>query len=229
LQNLKSIMCGRFTLTLNPAQLMARFALDSADFVAQPRFNIAPTQTIAVVLDESPHTLSSARWGLVPSWAKDIAIGSRMINARAETLDEKPSFRTLLRRRRCLVLADGFYEWRRNSDGSKTPLRILMQDGAAFAMAGLWDVWNTPQGERLRICTIITTEPNSLAAQIHDRMPAILTHTAEGEWLNKFNDDPAYLKSLLAPYSAADMYAYPVSPRVNSVRNEGVELIAAQD
>ena len=147
-------MCGRFTLTIDPAQLMARFALENADFVAQPRFNIAPTQTIAVVFDESPRTLSGARWGLVPSWAKDIAIGSKMINARAETLDEKPSFRTLLRRRRCLVLADSFYEWRKNPDETKTPLRILLRDGAPFAMAGLWDIWKTPQGESLRTCTI---------------------------------------------------------------------------
>ena len=219
-------MCGRFTLTIDPAQLMARFALENADFVAQPRFNIAPTQTIAVVFDESPRTLSGARWGLVPSWAKDIAIGSKMINARAETLDEKPSFRTLLRRRRCLVLADSFYEWRKNPDETKTPLRILLRDGAPFAMAGLWDIWKTPQGDSLRTCTVITTEPNALAARIHDRMPAILTHAAESEWLNMANENSAYLKSLLTPYPADEMYAYPVSPKVNFVRNEGVELIS---
>ena len=219
-------MCGRFTLTLDPAQLMARFSLSNAEFVAQPRFNIAPTQTVAVVFDESPHTLSSARWGLVPSWAKDIAIGSRMIHARAETLDEKPSFRTLLRRRRCLVLTDSVYEWRINADGSKTPMRILMRDGAPFAMAGLWDIWKTPHGEVLRTCTVITTSPNELAIPIHDRMPAILSHNAEISWLNMANENPAYLKSLLIPYPAEAMYAYPVSSRVNSVRNEGAELIA---
>jgi putative SOS response-associated peptidase YedK len=218
-------MCGRFTLTLDPAQLMARFVLENAEFIAQPRFNIAPTQTVAVVFDESPRTLSGARWGLVPSWARDIAFGSRMINARAETLDEKPSFRTLLRRRRCLVLADSFYEWRKNADGTKTPLRILLHDGAPFAMAGLWDIWKTPQGEPLRTCTVITTTPNELAAQIHDRMPAILARSAEAEWLDMAHDDPAYLKSLLTPYPAAAMTAYPVSSRVNSVRNDGVELI----
>ncbi len=213
-------MCGRYTLTIDPAELMDRFNLTSADYVAQPRYNIAPTQAVAVVYDESPRTLSAAQWGLIPSWSKDASIGSKMINARAETLDEKPSYRTLLKKKRCLVLADGFYEWQKHEDGSKTPMRITLADGSAFALAGLWDVWKTPQGEWLKTVTIITTSPNALMAPIHDRMPAMLTREGEAEWLNKANDDAGYLKSLLSPYPAEQMKAYAVSKAVNNVKNE---------
>lgn len=220
-------MCGRYTLTVDPADLMERFDLSSADFVSTPRFNIAPTQTVAVVLNESPRTLTGARWGLVPSWAKDISIGYKMINARAETLDEKPSYRTLLKKRRCLILADSFYEWKKEAGGGKTPTRLMLANGAPFAMAGLWDAWKTPDGERIKSCTIITTSPNALAAQVHDRMPAILPREAEAEWLNIANDDPGYLKSLLGAYPAELMKTYVVSNAVNNVRNDAPELIAA--
>jgi len=213
-------MCGRYTLTIDPAELMDRFNLTSADVVTQPRYNVAPTQSVAVVYDESPRTLSAAQWGLIPSWSKDAGIGSKMINARAETLDEKPSYRTLLKKKRCLVLADGFYEWQKHQDGSKTPMRITLADGSPFALAGLWDVWKTPEGEWLKTCTIITTSPNALMESIHNRMPAVLTRDAEAEWLNKANDDAGYLKSLLAPYPAEQMKAYAVSKAVNNVKND---------
>ncbi len=219
-------MCGRYTLTVDPADLMERFDLSSADFVSTPRFNIAPTQTVAVVLNESPRTLTGARWGLVPSWAKDISIGYKMINARAETLDEKPSYRTLLKKRRCLILADSFYEWKKEAGGGKTPTRLMLANGAPFAMAGLWDAWKTPDGERIKSCTIITTSPNALAAQVHDRMPAILSREAEAEWVNIANDDPGYLKSLLGAYPAELMKTYVVSNAVNNVRHDAPELIA---
>ncbi len=218
-------MCGRYTLTIDPAELMDRFNLTSADVTTQPRYNIAPTQMVAVVYDESPRTLSAAQWGLIPSWSKDASIGSKMINARAETLDEKPSYRTLLKKRRCLILADGFYEWQKHEDGSKTPMRITLADGAPFALAGLWDVWKTPEGERLKTCTIITTAPNALMETIHNRMPALLAREAEADWLNKANDDPLYLKSLLAPYPAERMRAYAVSKAVNSVKNDQPAII----
>jgi putative SOS response-associated peptidase YedK len=218
-------MCGRYTLTIDPAELMDRFNLTSADAVAQPRYNIAPTQSIAVVYDESPRTFSAAHWGLIPSWSKDASIASKMINARAETLDEKPSYRTLLKKKRCLILADGFYEWQKHEDGSKTPMRITLADGAPFALAGLWDVWKTPEGERLKTCTIITTAPNALMESIHNRMPAVLTREAEVEWLNKANDDAGYLKSLLAPYPAEAMKAYAVSKAVNNVKNDQPAVI----
>ncbi len=218
-------MCGRYTLTIDPAELMDRFNLTSADVTIQPRYNIAPTQMVAVVYDESPRTLSAAQWGLIPSWSKDASIGSKMINARAETLDEKLSYRTLLKKRRCLILADGFYEWQKHEDGSKTPMRITLADGAPFALAGLWDMWKTPEGERLRTCTIITTAPNALMETIHNRMPALLTRAAEADWLNKANDDPLHLKSLLAPYPAERMKAYAVSKAVNSVKNDQPAII----
>jgi putative SOS response-associated peptidase YedK len=204
---------------------MDRFHLTSADYVATPRYNVAPTQDVAVIYDESPNTLSAARWGLIPSWSKDPSIGSRMINARAETLDEKSAFRGLLKKRRCLIPADGFYEWRKNADESKTPMRITLASGEPFALAGLWDVWKTPEGDWLKTCSIITTAPNELMASIHNRMPALLTREAEAEWMNKANDDPGYLKSLLAPYPANAMRAYEVSRRVNNVKNEEPQLI----
>ncbi|MFC1464628.1 MAG: SOS response-associated peptidase [Candidatus Brachytrichaceae bacterium NZ_4S206] len=218
-------MCGRYTLIVDPEQLMARFHLSSADFVTTPRYNVAPTQTVAVVYDESPRTLSAARWGLIPSWAKDPSIGSRMINARAETLAEKPAFRNLLKKRRCLVLADSFYEWRKNPDGTKTPMRVMLTSGAPFALAGLWDIWKTPEGELLRTCTIITTEPNALIAPLHNRMPAILLPEQEADWLSHSHGDATFLQSLLQPFPAERMKAYPVSPRVNNVKNDDPTLI----
>jgi putative SOS response-associated peptidase YedK len=220
-------MCGRYTLTIDPSELMERFNLTSADTVTTPRYNIAPTQNVAVIYDASPPTLSAARWGLIPSWSKDASIGARMINARAETLDEKPAFRSLLKKKRCLIPADGFYEWRKNADDTKTPMRIMLKDGAPFALAGLWDVWKTPEGEWIKTCTIITTSPNALMEQIHNRMPVLLTTEAEADWLNKANDDPGYLKSLLQPYAADKMKAYEVSRRVNAPKNDDPQVIDA--
>ncbi len=204
---------------------MERFHLTSADFVATPRYNIAPTQVVAVVFDESPHTLSGARWGLIPSWSRDPGIGTRMINARAETLTEKPAFRNLLKKRRCLVLADSFYEWRKNADGTKTPMRVMLDSGEPFALAGLWDVWKTPEGDWLKTCTIITTEPNALIALIHNRMAAVLSRESEADWLARDHDDPNFLRSLLQPFPADRMRAYPVSPRVNNVKNDDPSLV----
>jgi putative SOS response-associated peptidase YedK len=202
-----------------------RFALTQADIVTTPRYNIAPTQTVAVVFDASPTTLSGARWGLVPGWAKDISIGSKMFNARAETLAEKPSFRALLRRKRCLVLADSFYEWRKEPDGSKTPMRLALATGEPFAFAGLWDVWKTPGGDRMTSCTVITCAPNALVAPIHDRMPAILpSRQAEQDWLDNGVEAP-HAQSLLAPLPVELMTGYAVSPRVGNVRNDDAGLI----
>jgi putative SOS response-associated peptidase YedK len=220
-------MCGRYTLTVDPAQLLMRFELDSADYAPEARYNIAPTQTVSVVLNASPHTLRSARWGLVPFWAKDIAIGSKMFNARAETLGEKPAFRNLLAKRRCLVLADSFYEWRRDEGGARTPMRIMLKTREPFAFAGLWDVWKTPAGEQMTSCTVITCAPNALVAPIHDRMPAILgSREAERDWLDgSIGALPA--QSLLTPYPVEAMTAYPVSARVGNVRNDDAQLIEA--
>ncbi len=204
---------------------MARFNLTGADFVARPRYNIAPTQLVAVVYDASPRVLSAARWGLIPSWAKDPSIGARMINARAETLAERPAFRNLLKRRRCLVLADSFYEWRKNPDGSKTPMRVMLASEEPFALAGLWDAWKTPEGEWLNTCTIVTTESNALVAPFHNRMAAILPPEREADWLSRDHDDITFLRSLLQPFPAERMKCYPVSSRVNNVRNDDPTLI----
>ncbi|MFN4294249.1 MAG: SOS response-associated peptidase [Thermoflexales bacterium] len=218
-------MCGRYTLTVAPEQLMARFNLTGADFAAKPRYNIAPTQLVAVVYDTSPRALSAARWGLVPSWAKDPNIGARMINARAETLAEKPTFRNLLKKRRCLVLADSFYEWRKNPDGSKTPMRVMLASEEPFALAGLWDAWKTPEGEQMRTCVIVTTESNALVAPFHNRMAAILPPEREADWLSHDHDDATFLQSLLQPFPAERMKCYPVSSRVNNVKNDDPALI----
>jgi putative SOS response-associated peptidase YedK len=192
-----------------------------------PRYNIAPSQPVAVVPNDGKNTLDFYVWGLVPFWAKDPKIGNRMINARAETLAEKPSFKSAFRRRRCLVLADGFYEWRRKpnasgskSTGAKTPMYIKMTSGEPFAFAGLWETWNAPDGSQLISCNIITTEPNELVSQIHNRMPVILPTTAYQTWLDPHERAPSELSPLLKPYPSNQMVSYPVSKQVNNPTND---------
>jgi putative SOS response-associated peptidase YedK len=211
-------MCGRFTLHHTLEEIEERFAAEAAAD-ATPRYNIAPTQDILVVTQNGSRHLQAYHWGLIPSWAKDAAIGNRMINARAETLAEKPSFRTALSRRRCLIPADGFYEWQNPPEGTKaprTPMHIRLGDGSLFAFAGLWDEWHTPDGSPLRSCTIITTSPNALTAPIHDRMPVILRPEDEELWLDKSITQASDLLPLLVPYPAEAMDTYAVSRQVNA-------------
>lgn len=214
-------MCGRYSLTANAKKLAEAFA-DYAEVpeAISPRYNIAPSQPIAVIANNDRHEVEFFQWGLIPSWAKDPKIGNRMINARSETLAEKPSFRTAYRRRRCLVLADGFYEWRRNPDKSKTPMYIQLESQAPFAFAGLWEVWHSPQDDTVLSCTIITTQPNDLLATIHNRMPVILPSQAYAQWLDPAEQKPDELQSLLTPFPADEMTAYPVSTTVNNPRND---------
>ncbi len=220
-------MCGRFTLTADLNAVQEAFPWMYVPEGLQPRYNIAPTQPVAVVANDGKNRLDYFTWGLVPSWAKDPEIGSRMINARAETLAEKPSFRNAFRRRRCLVLADGFYEWRASADSKrKTPMYIQLASGKPFAFAGLWEVWNGPDGSQILSCTIITTSPNALMEPIHNRMPVILPPEAYPLWLLPGEQDPARLASLLAPYPAEGMHAYPVSTLVNSPANDLPACIA---
>jgi putative SOS response-associated peptidase YedK len=218
-------MCGRFTLTISPDQLQDQFGLSEpppTDLV--PRYNIAPTQAVAVVTNSPDRKLEIFQWGLIPSWAKDPKIGNKLINARAETLAEKPSFRTALKRRRCLVVADGFYEWKK--DGArKTPMYIQMDDGRPFGFAGLWEVWQPPDGSLLKTCTIITTEPNALLATIHNRMPAILPPEAYDAWLQPGELAADQALPLLQPFDARRMKATPVSTRVNSPGFDSPECI----
>ena len=213
-------MCGRFSLTANEAELNLRFELEGGEAPYVPRYNGAPTQLLAVITGESPHRLSYHRWGLIPPWAKDISIGNKMINARAETITEKASFRTPLFSRRCLVPADGFYEWKQ--DAGKQPYRIFVKSNTLFAMAGLWERWKSPEGEMVESFNIITTEANEFIKPIHNRMPVILKRADEKTWLE--SKDSAEILSLLRPYAAGDIEAYPVSKLVNSPRNEGPEV-----
>ncbi len=217
-------MCGRFTLTADLSTLQESFPFVEMPEGMQPRFNVAPSQPVAVVPNDGRNRLDFFVWGLIPSWAKDPAIGNRLINARAETLQEKPSFRTAFRRRRCLVLADGFYEWKQAEKG-KTPMYIRLASGKPFAFAGLWESWDAPDGSNVLSCTIITTEPNDLMATIHNRMPVILPEQAYPIWLESGEADTKKLTGLLKPYPAGEMQAYPVSPLVNSPQNDVPELI----
>ena len=221
-------MCGRYSLIASIAELGERFGFDGADVAYSPSYNVAPTQgVLTVVAENDARRAVRMRWGLIPSWAREASIGSRMINARAETVAEKPSFRTALRRRRCLVLADGFYEWRRTSAG-KRPMRITMASGEPFAFAGLWDTWRDPQDEAVTSCTIITTVANDLLRPIHDRMPVILQRDQEGLWLDHDVREPDVLREALALYNSGAMKAYEVSTLVNSTANDGPGIIVRQ-
>ncbi len=222
-------MCGRYTIVVTMDELMLRYLNElPTNRYHTPRYNVAPNQNIlAVVHDGAQNRLGELRWGLVPSWASDDRLGSKMINARAETLLEKTSFKTLIRRKRAIVPADGFYEWKKHGD-KKQPMRITLKDGSIFSMAALYDTWTSPDGRKISTCTIITTTPNNLMADIHDRMPVILRPEDEVSWLNRNNDDVSQLTSLLTPYPAAAMKAYPVSPIVGNVKNDTAQCIEEQ-
>jgi putative SOS response-associated peptidase YedK len=219
-------MCGRFTLTTDLEQLEERFSFHTANLSFTPRYNIAPSQPVlAIVEDDKGHRGGLLRWGLIPSWAKDAAIGNRMINARAETVAEKPSFRRALQQRRCLILADGFYEWRKEGK-KKTPLFITLTSRAPFAFAGLWETWRPSDGETIHSCTIITTTPNALMESIHNRMPVILTREAETAWLDRTITEPEKLLPFLVSYPETLMDAYEVALTVNSPKNDSPACIA---
>lgn len=214
-------MCGRFALISPDQDLAVQFDLPSVPALA-PRYNIAPTQPVAVVrvaAGAATRELALLHWGLVPFWAQDPKIGARMINARAETAAEKPSFRAAFRRRRCLVVADGFYEWQK-LNGGKQPFFIRLQDGRPFAFAGLWESWRGQDDAVLESCTLLTTEPNDLMRALHNRMPVILPEQDYALWLDPQVQQVERLQPLLQPYPAQEMIAYPVSRRVNSPAND---------
>jgi len=215
-------MCGRYTQTATLKELHERFKLVSGPPELPPRYNLAPSQPAPVILPG--RALELYRWGLVPSWAKDPAIGHRMINARAETLMEKPSFRKPLERSRCLVPSDGFYEWKKLPDGrTKVPMRITRRDRGLFAMAGLWDEWKGPEGP-VRSFTIITTGANAALSPIHDRMPVILDLEGEDRWLDP-GASPTEMVGLLKPCPDDCLSAYEVSTRVNSPADDSPACI----
>jgi putative SOS response-associated peptidase YedK len=216
-------MCGRFSLTTSVNQLRELFELERMEEI-QPRYNIAPTQNVfTVVLEEGKRIGKHMRWGLIPFWAKDAKIGYKMINARAETIDEKPVYKGLFKKQRCLIVADGFYEWKKIGK-EKQPYRFQMISGKPFAFAGLWDRWSYGD-ETLMTCTIITTTPNEIAKAVHDRMPVILPPDAYEIWLQPDMQDTNYLKSLLQPYPADEMDAYEISTLVNSPKNDDPSII----
>lgn len=219
-------MCGRFTLRSNPHRIAEVFELEH-QLELFPRYNIAPTQDIAAVRFDADHDrrkLSVLYWGLIPSWAKDAKIASRMINARAETLAEKPSFRHAFAKKRCLIPADGFYEWKKLGDGAKQPYYIHRQDDKPFAFAGLWASWKT-EGRTIESCTIITTSANELMQPLHERMPVILPAEVYGVWLDPEIQDKTALAELLKPFDSDLLEAYPVSTLVNNSRNENPKCL----
>jgi putative SOS response-associated peptidase YedK len=218
-------MCGRFTLRTPPKDLVEVFQLLHA-LEMIPRYNIAPTQPVAVVRQGATcREMSLLRWGLIPSWAKDTKIGASLINARADTIATKPSFRTALKRRRCLIPADGFYEWKKGEGKTKQPFYICMRNGHPFAFAGLWEHWEGPDNSAIDSCTIVTTDANETLRPLHDRMPVILREDDYDRWLDPKIQDPTELCELLKPHAPEEMTAFPISALVNNARNESEKCI----
>lgn len=224
-------MCGRYSQTKSWSGLVEHFQIDD-DVPAlnlAPRYNIAPTQDVPVVRHQagsSKRKIVLLRWGLVPSWAKEPGIGARMINARAETVAEKPSFRSAFKHRRCLIPADGFYEWKKEEAGPRQPYRITLKNRDPFAFAGLWERWEkAPDEIPVKTCTIITTEANDLLQPIHDRMPVILHREDYDKWLNAEANSGESVLPLLRPYPSEEMAFYPVSRHVNNVRNDDPQCV----
>jgi len=219
-------MCGRFTQTASPEVIAEQFKITNPPLFT-PRYNIAPSQPIAAIRidpDTATRTLVMLRWGLIPSWAKDPKIGNQCINAKAETVAEKPSFRSAFKKRRCLVIATGFYEWQVQGR-AKQPIWIGLRSKRPFAFAGLWEQWKPPEGEPLETCTIITTEPNDLMAPIHNRMPVILSPASYDQWLDLSFQQVEPLKALLRPYPSEELTAYPVSTLVNNPRHDASQCL----
>jgi putative SOS response-associated peptidase YedK len=217
-------MCGRFARKKSSAIIAKNLGVQEITDDLEPSFNVAPTHRVAVVINSGIKQLVAMRWGLVPSWATDPSIASKLINARAETLMSKAAFKEGFKRRRCLVVADGFFEWQKQG-ASKTPLFIHLTGERGFGFAGVYETWTPPLGEPLVTCTIITTEPNDLVRSIHDRMPVILPEEVEDFWLDPEVTDHSRLLDLLQPYPANEMSAYAVSTLVNSVKNDSPECI----
>ncbi|WJE49667.1 SOS response-associated peptidase [Peribacillus frigoritolerans] len=219
-------MCGRFTLFTDIEEIKERFDIQgSFDEEYQFSYNIAPSQSVlSVINDGVRNRLGYLRWGLIPFWAKDEKAGYKMINARAETIAEKASFRNAYKKKRCLIIADSFYEWKKTPE-RKIPMRIKLKNHAPFGMAGLWESWKSPEGISVYSCSIITTVPNELMTSIHDRMPVILKPEDEKDWLKPSINDPAYLQQYLKSFDSEQMEAFEVSTDVNSTKNNTPNLI----
>ena len=220
-------MCGRFVLKAPFSELVRLYNITN-NLNLEPRYNIPPTEDIAVVRPDPGGTgrrLDMLRWGLVPYWARDIKIGFSLINAKAETVAEKPAFRDAFKERRCIIPADGFYEWKKLDAKTKQPYAIVMKERSVFGFAGLWERWkDRASGQAIQSCTIVTTTPNEVCAPIHDRMPVILEPKDYARWLGEEPTEPPHLMMMLKPYPGAAMEAYPVSSRVGSVKNTDADL-----
>jgi putative SOS response-associated peptidase YedK len=217
-------MCGRYGFT--PGEdFYDRYKVTNRLDYLPVRFNVAPSQNMPVVISQSPNKVAMMKWGLIPYWAKDPGIGFKMINARQETLKDKPSFSRPLRHKRCLVPASFFYEWKKIDNKTKIPYCIKLKTGDMFSFAGLYDIWQDPEGKEVQSYTIITVEPNQLLASIHNRMPAILTTEEETIWLDKNVKDIGLLLNLLKPFSEDRMETYPISQLVNNPENDNAEVI----
>lgn len=219
-------MCGRFTLFTDIEDIKDRFDIQgSFDEEYQFSYNIAPSQSVlSVINDGTRNRLGYLRWGLIPFWAKDEKVGYKMINARAETIAEKTSFKNAYKKKRCLIIADSFYEWKKTPE-RKIPMRIKLKNHAPFGMAGIWESWKSPEGLSIYTCSVITTAPNELMTSIHDRMPVILKPEDEKDWLNPSNNDPAYLQQYLKSFDSEQMEAFEVSTDVNSTKKNSPNLI----
>jgi putative SOS response-associated peptidase YedK len=218
-------MCGRFSFHQAPETVAEWFKLAGIPQI-KPRYNIAPTQSVPTVLQQEEtqeRQFQMMRWGLIPSWSKDMKMGAKLINARSETVAEKPSFRSPFRRRRCWILADGFYEWE-TTDSGKQPFYFQLQEGQPFAFAGLWERWQSPEGEVIESCTILTTAANELMRRIHVRMPVILSPTSRDRWLDPATP-PEELHPLLTPYDSQAMICYPVSRMVNTPKTDSQDCV----
>jgi putative SOS response-associated peptidase YedK len=211
-------MCGRYTLASNVGELIERFGFHGPELTYLPSYNIAPSQTVLTVVGGTDRRVSMMRWGLVPCWSKSLSPGSTLINARAETIDTRSTFKHAFKQQRCLILADGFFEWKKET-GTKIPMRIALKSKQPFAFAGLWKRWTSPENKMVESCAIITCQSNQLVKPIHNRMPVILTEDAEAIWLDHDGVTPADLKDVLVPYPTEPMEAYQVSPVVNSPQN----------
>lgn len=217
-------MCGRYSFAPELKIVNEHYDITVSDNDLDQNYNCAPSQQLPVLSNDNPDKLSKYHWGLIPFWAKDKKIGYKMINARGETITEKPSFRNAFKKRRCLVPADAFYEWKRMPESKETiPYRIFLKDQPLFSMAGIWETWKNPAGEFIKSFSIVTTSPNELMAEIHDRMPVILSKADEKTWLE--SSDQTELLGLLRPFPAAGMDAYRISKLVNSPGNNSSEII----
>ena len=221
-------MCGRFSMFSHVKTIEERFKVEEILTRPEPRYNIAPMQKIPVIVQREKRQLTEMRWGLIPSWAKDAKIGNRLINARQETVATKPSFRSAFKKRRCLILADSFFEWRK-SGSVKTPMLIRLKSEEPFTMAGLYEYWKMKSGKMLESCTIVTTEANEFLQPIHKRMPVILRPENEERWMNPDLQEPSEITKLLDPVDQDLLETYEISTFVNSPKNQGEQVIRAMD